>query len=63
MLNGAHLITKSQTWLDLFDFWKKIFAVNFGKGVVWGIVMSYQFGTIWCSSLARLGRDRAADGL
>jgi cytochrome bd ubiquinol oxidase subunit I len=31
----------------LFDYWKKIFAVTFGMGVVSGIVMSYQFGTNW----------------
>jgi cytochrome bd ubiquinol oxidase subunit I len=47
VLNGAHLLTKQKVWLDLFDFWKKIFAVNFGMGVVSGIVMSYQFGTNW----------------
>ncbi|MGB7181245.1 MAG: cytochrome ubiquinol oxidase subunit I [Burkholderiaceae bacterium] len=31
----------------LFDYWKTIFAVAFGMGVVSGIVMSYQFGTNW----------------
>ena len=31
----------------MFQFWKKIFAVAFGMGVVSGIVMSYQFGTNW----------------
>jgi len=31
----------------LFNYWKKIFAVAFGMGVVSGIVMSYQFGTNW----------------
>ena len=31
----------------LFNYWKKIFAVSFGMGVVSGIVMSYQFGTNW----------------
>jgi cytochrome d ubiquinol oxidase subunit I len=34
-------------YLALFDYWKKIFAVVFGMGVVSGIVMSYQFGTNW----------------
>ena len=34
-------------FLDLFNYWKKIFAVAFGMGVVSGIVMSYQFGTNW----------------
>jgi cytochrome d ubiquinol oxidase subunit I len=33
--------------LTLFNYWKKIFAIAFGMGVVSGIVMSYQFGTNW----------------
>ena len=34
-------------FLALFNYWKKIFAISFGMGVVSGIVMSYQFGTNW----------------
>lgn len=41
------LRTGQQRYLDLFKFWKTIFAVAFGMGVVSGIVMSYQFGTNW----------------
>ena len=37
----------ASVYLDLFKYWKKIFAVAFGMGVVSGIVMSYQFGTNW----------------
>jgi cytochrome bd ubiquinol oxidase subunit I len=47
VLNGMHLVTNSTAYLALFDYWKKIFAINFGMGVVSGIVMSYQFGTNW----------------
>ena len=47
VLNGLHLYTQSKTYLDLFDYWKKVFAITFGMGVVSGIVMSYQFGTNW----------------
>jgi cytochrome bd ubiquinol oxidase subunit I len=47
VLNGLWLRTRDQTYLTLFEFWKKIFAVAFGMGVVSGIVMSYQFGTNW----------------
>ncbi len=47
VLNGLWLWTKDQTYLTLFNYWKKIFAVAFGMGVVSGIVMSYQFGTNW----------------
>ena len=32
---------------DLYHFWSKIFAVNYGMGVVSGLVMAYQFGTNW----------------
>ncbi|MCK0122390.1 cytochrome ubiquinol oxidase subunit I [Loktanella sp. F6476L] len=47
VLNGLYLWTRDQTYLALFNYWKKIFAVAFGMGVVSGIVMSYQFGTNW----------------
>jgi cytochrome bd ubiquinol oxidase subunit I len=47
VLNALWLRTKDQTYRTLFDYWKKIFAVAFGMGVVSGIVMSYQFGTNW----------------
>jgi len=47
VLNGLHLATNNPVYLDLFNYWKKIFAVAFGMGVVSGIVMSYQFGTNW----------------
>ena len=47
VLNGAWLFTGREVFLDLFNYWKKIFAVAFGMGVVSGIVMSYQFGTNW----------------
>ena len=38
--------TRDETYLTLFNYWKKIFAVAL-HGVVSGIVMSYQFGTNW----------------
>ncbi|MBN9032139.1 MAG: cytochrome ubiquinol oxidase subunit I [Rhizobiales bacterium 63-7] len=47
VLEALWLKTKDKTYLELFDFWKTIFAVAFGMGVVSGIVMSYQFGTNW----------------
>jgi cytochrome bd ubiquinol oxidase subunit I len=47
VLNGLHLLTARRVYLDLFNYWKKIFAIAFGMGVVSGIVMSYQFGTNW----------------
>lgn len=47
VLNGLWLWTGRPVFLGLFNYWKKIFAVAFGMGVVSGIVMSYQFGTNW----------------
>ena len=47
VLNGLWMRTRDETYLTLFQYWKKIFAVAFGMGVVSGIVMSYQFGTNW----------------
>lgn len=47
VLEGLWLWTRDRTYLNLFDFWKTIFAIAFAMGVVSGIVMSYQFGTNW----------------
>jgi len=47
VLNGLWMRTRDEIYLTLFNYWKKIFAVAFGMGVVSGIVMSYQFGTNW----------------
>lgn len=47
VLEGLWLLKRKQVYKDLFNFWKKIFAVAFAMGVVSGIVMSYQFGTNW----------------
>ncbi len=47
VLNGLWLWTRDETYLTLFNYWVKIFALAFGMGVVSGIVMSYQFGTNW----------------
>jgi cytochrome d ubiquinol oxidase subunit I len=47
VLEALWLYTKRSVYLDLFNYWKKIFAVAFGMGVVSGLVLSYQFGTNW----------------
>lgn len=47
VLNALWLRTRDATYLTLFNYWKAIFAIGFGMGVVSGIVMSYQFGTNW----------------
>ena len=48
VLEGLWLCDRTRhLFSTLFNYWKKIFAVAFGMGVVSGLVMSYQFGTNW----------------
>src|SRR3569832_475707 len=54
---GLWLWTGQQAYLTVFDFWKKIFAVAFGMGVVSGVVMSYQFGTNWSAYSDKAGPE------
>jgi len=46
-LEGAYALTRRPVFLDLSQFWLRIFAISFGMGVVTGIVMPFQFGTNW----------------
>ncbi|WP_127752431.1 cytochrome ubiquinol oxidase subunit I [Devosia sp. 1566] len=55
VLNGLWLWKRDHAYLRLFEYWKTIFAVTFGMGVVSGIVMSYQFGTNWSVFSDRAG--------
>ncbi len=47
VLEALWLITGRQVYLDVFNYWLRIFAVGFAMGVVSGLVMSYEFGTNW----------------
>src|SRR5690554_6262751 len=47
VLEGFWLKTGDPVYRALYQYWLKIFAVNFGMGVVSGLVMAYQFGTNW----------------
>src|SRR3546814_12399699 len=47
VLEGLWLWTRDRRYIAIFEYWKIIFAVAFGMGVVSGIVMSYKFGTNW----------------
>jgi cytochrome bd ubiquinol oxidase subunit I len=55
VLEALWLSTGREVFIDLFNYWLKIFAVAFGMGVVSGIVMSYQFGTNWSSFADKTG--------
>ena len=54
-LEGLWLWKKDAVYRELYDFWSKIFAVNFAMGVVSGLVMAYQFGTNWSNFSAFAG--------
>src|SRR5664279_2835521 len=55
VLEALWLWTGRDVFINLFNYWLKIFAVAFGMGVVSGIVMSYQFGTNWSAFSDKTG--------
>jgi cytochrome bd ubiquinol oxidase subunit I len=55
VLEALWLKTGRQVYLDLFQYWLKIFSIGFAMGVVSGLVMSYQFGTNWAVFSDKVG--------
>src|SRR3954465_10033237 len=55
VLEALWLWTGRDVYLNVFNYWLKIFAIGFGMGVVSGIVMSYQFGTNWSAYSDKAG--------
>jgi cytochrome bd ubiquinol oxidase subunit I len=55
VLEALWLSTGREVFINLFNYWLKIFAIAFGMGVVSGIVMSYQFGTNWSGFSDKVG--------
>jgi cytochrome d ubiquinol oxidase subunit I len=55
VLEALWLWTGREVFINLFNYWLKIFAIAFGMGVVSGIVMSYQFGTNWATFSDKAG--------
>lgn len=47
VLEALFLFTGRGVYLDVYNYWLRIFAVVFAMGVVSGLVMSYEFGTNW----------------
>jgi cytochrome d ubiquinol oxidase subunit I len=39
--------TGEERWRRMAKFWGKLFLVNFGMGVVTGLVQEFQFGMNW----------------
>ena len=44
---GMYLRTRNSVYLQIYRFWRKIFAVGFALGVVAGIVLTFEFGLNW----------------
>lgn len=47
ILETAWVRTGNRKYLQLVQFWGRIFLINFAVGVVTGIVMEFQFGMNW----------------
>lgn len=45
VLEGLWLKTQALIYYQHFMFWRKLFAMTFGMGVVSGVALSYEFGT------------------
>src|ERR1700676_3720618 len=55
VLEALWLRTGRSVYLDLFQYWVKIFSIGFGMGVVSGVVLSYEIGTNWAGFAQRTG--------
>src|SRR5205085_305894 len=54
-LYGTYLKTKKPIYLTMYRFWRNIFAVGFGLGVVAGIVITFEFGLNWAGYANAVG--------
>jgi len=56
MLEALHLATGRAAQCILLAFWLKVFGVASGLGVVFGLVMAFEFGAPGANSRADRGR-------
>ena len=47
IVESLWLRTRQEIYYRMCRFWARVFAINFGVGVVTGIVMEFEFGTNW----------------
>lgn len=47
VIEALWLSTREELYFVMCRFWSNIFAINFGVGVVTGVVMEFEFGTNW----------------
>lgn len=43
------------SWMHMYRFWVRVFALTFALGVVSGVTMSFQFGTNWPGFMETVG--------
>jgi cytochrome d ubiquinol oxidase subunit I len=55
VLYGVYWKTQKPVYLQMFRFWRRIFAVGFAIGVVAGIVITFEFGLDWGVFAAKTG--------
>jgi cytochrome bd ubiquinol oxidase subunit I len=55
VLEARSIATGAPVYRRLSDFWRGVFGVAFGMGVVSGVVMAFQFGTNWSELSRRTG--------
>jgi cytochrome d ubiquinol oxidase subunit I len=55
VLYGMHWKTGKPVYLQMFRFWRRIFAVGFALGVVAGIVITFELGLNWGVFAAKTG--------
>ena len=46
VLNGLWLRTRDPVYLTVYEFWKPVFAIIFGMGVVSGVVMTLSLSNL-----------------
>ncbi|MEU4287272.1 cytochrome ubiquinol oxidase subunit I [Kribbella sp. NPDC026596] len=55
VLYGMYWKTSEAVYLQLFRFWRRVFAVGFAIGVVAGIVITFEMGLNWGGYAAKTG--------
>jgi cytochrome bd ubiquinol oxidase subunit I len=55
VMYGMYWRSGNPVYLQMFRFWRRIFAVGFALGVVAGAVITYEFGLNWGVYAARTG--------
>ncbi|WP_410790054.1 cytochrome ubiquinol oxidase subunit I [Kribbella sp. C-35] len=55
ILYGMYWRTRKAVYLQMFRFWRRVFAVGFAIGVVAGIVITFEMGLNWGAYAAKTG--------